>query len=297
MAFVNKIVLTVVITIVCCPFLHAQTKEKDNRVPVAILDLISAKNADFDDDGINTTLQGIVTKIFTENSKFKILDRSSMQAILKEIHTEQGEEFLNSKNLVTQGQLTGAKYIISGVVTRYQNVSNKVSIAFTFSIIDLETGVTLYSNLIQSNNNIISETTGVGDETKAATDKIEEQIKDIVLHIFHPDFHIIQLAEVDSKGRLQKVLLDQGDDFFKDIKKGGMLGLSKKTSLTVTEIEVIKGTDGKDIKVFNNIGDLSFDEMKGPGASSWKVKAKDDGKKIIDHFNGDKKMIVEYAKD
>jgi hypothetical protein len=303
------------IGLVCLSFLaflcfnanFAHAGKADQRIPIAIVDFIKGKQATLKNEGIISSIQELVTNSFIKRTDFRILDRSAMQAILQEIHTEQGEEFINSPKLVEDGKLTGAKYIITGIVTRYDSTSAKAAVSFSLKIIDLETGESkfndvisaTYSGILTGTSGIFDVSSGNGDATQHVLDKVSDQLKEDLRKVFpQNDIKIIKLEEVDSHGKLKKVIINKGDETF--TKKSGMMGFGGGNKLSVTSQET-QNLGGKDYVVSTVLAYLELDEVKGQ-ISIWKVNGtKDDkeGKKIIEMFNspgGSDKLIIKIEK-
>lgn len=298
--------------------------QKDNgKIKIAILDFTNPKDEHGNTLQVVSYLQELVNREFTNRQNFIILDRISFSKVSEELKTETDESFINSK-LVETGRQYGAQYIVTGIVTQGNWVQNSsvvpvnsaypngpqktvytytVNISFSLKLIDLSTGQSAFDESITCTNSAYSTAEALNNDYGIASCRI----KYAIMKMFPVGIHIIQLDEVDSKGRLKKVLIDQGDDLFSEntahggpCENGGkpdtkttfgerfsaLFTKKKGTTISVILPEILN-VNGKEYKREKEIGRLEVEKIEGQVSTCIVLEG---DKEIMADFNAGKDL-------
>ncbi len=76
-----------------------------------------------------TTVNGIHQRVidaFVDNSKFSVVERSQLDELKNEVDLQKSESFMDGKgNVSDKVKNTGASYVVTGVISRYENTKEK----------------------------------------------------------------------------------------------------------------------------------------------------------------------------
>jgi hypothetical protein len=172
-------------------------------------------------------LQDIVTRIFNENSRISLLDRSKMAAIQKELDIQKGKEYIGGKT-VKQNKAYGAQYIIIGTLTNIDieksvfgkiTTTSKCKISFTLQKVDVTTGEVNATKVfdIATSGSVETETyKKESDQFKNVirinAEKINHEVRNWTTKLFPPTLKFYQVEQKDRKGIPKFVSLIAGSD-------------------------------------------------------------------------------------
>lgn len=280
-------------------FACAQTE----KIPVAVVDFVAAKGVRAKNE-IISQLYETVSSEMTNRQKFRVLDRSVFNAILKEENLQVTPDFLNSPKLIQTGAKTGARFLATGNLVGFtetsvrgtgtdNTITHTVKISFALKIINLQTGETFFSDVIDCSHDSFKNTEeALQEDMSEATCRISTDIS----KCFAPKIHIIGVNKVDRKGLPDEVEIDAGDSIFINAQAdGGKCGRSgfffKSGGLFLSVIEVLttKTFDGREIKRNVPIGKVRLQKVEGNNASACVVT---DGNKEIGKQLNDKAILL-----
>lgn len=290
-------------------------RQTEEKVLIAVLPFIGSSTAQ---SNYVSAIQEYVSKEFIGKSRFEIVDRSKFTSVLKELNIQKSEEFLNSK-IVEQGRLSGAQYLVTGIVSdagmksvvqeklttyggkptggTHTEIEYQGTISFSFQVIEVATSKAIYQENINAKSGT-SALSGEGNAMQTALCKIKKPIKTALLKLFPPEISIIQIESKTKKGLPEKVLISAGNSFFDEEKTKDCVfeidekitNLFKKTGifLKVYEVEVMN-VNGKEIKREKEVGKLKLDEVQGDVSI---CKVDDGAKEIMERMAGGKKLYL-----
>lgn len=288
---------------------QAQDAEKTT---IAVLPFVNGS-------GTNTSyasvVQDYVTKEIIKGQRFDILDRSKFKKVLEELNIQKSEEFINSK-IVEQGKLSGAQYIVTGVLTHLgtNKSSNTIvdtkgrptttetwnaEIKFSFQVIDVATS---RAALQENFSGVSSANTSEIAAQENAQCKVNKQVKYAIMKLFPQEIEIISIEKSSKKGMPEEVLISAGTNYFgENFQKGdecsGVLnvsnmigGLFKKETVRFKVYEVETMTvNGKSIKRERELGKLSLKKVEGDVSI---CDVNDGEKQILDKLNAKQRILV-----
>jgi hypothetical protein len=169
-------------------------------------------------------LQNVVTRIFNENKKISLLDRSKILIIQKELNIQKGKEYIGGK-VVKQNKAYGAQYLIIGTVTnieieksKFNNILSKTTntattykskLSFTLQKVDVTTGevddTKVFDIATNDGSNLDAgayqkESDPMKNVITANSKKINAEVTDWVNTLFPPSLKFYGFEEKDRKG-------------------------------------------------------------------------------------------------
>ncbi|MBN9384979.1 MAG: hypothetical protein J0H74_29760 [Chitinophagaceae bacterium] len=214
----------------------SKAQSSDEKIPLAILPYVLSTGAQIGNPADVVTIQEIVTKDFTNQPRFTVLDRSRFDAIIKEMKIQSMEQFLDSK-IVAQGKQLGAKYLVAGVVNEYKItrqtkdmfgkkfVSFPASLKMSFGVIVVETGQLLFTSPINVIVNDLNSMDSLNSGKRALTN-MEDEVKKQMMNILTGSIQVLGIDKTGKDG-LPATVLTSG---------GGVLREKVKLGVFVTEM-------------------------------------------------------------
>jgi len=222
-----------------------------------------------------------VVKVLTDTKRFTVLDRTSQDAVNKELETQKSEAFLDSKTTAKQDNLMGAEWVVAGNITKLMMFSNKTSdgtiqgykasIMFTLQVQDVESGKTNQAESFSA----ITEKWSASQQT--AINSAVNMVENDLLAYFNKEFTIttkISRILTSKKDAATTVLISGGKSF----------GLNEGDRFTVEKNEMI---DGKPYPT--QIGELKITKIAGDDFSECSVVK--GGTEILSNFNASAKLV------
>ena len=244
------------------------------RVGVSIFKTIS--NAQY-----ANIISAKVVKVLTDSKRFIVLDRTSQEAVKRELETQKSEAFLDSKTTAKQDNLMGAQWIVAGDITKLMIFPNKssdgtvqgykASIMFTLQVQDVESGKTNQAESFSS----LTDKWSASQQT--AINTAVNMVENDLLDYFNKEFTITtKIAKIltSKKDAATTVLISGGKSF----------GLNEGARLTVEKNEMI---DGKPYPT--QIGELKITKIAGDDFSECTVVK--GGTEILSNFNASAKLV------
>lgn len=270
----NKIILLIGLFCVLC--MQAQT---DHRLPVGV---------DFqcEGDAKDTKYAPVVVKKVVEmlvnTKRFRILDRTSQEAVRRELELQKSEAFMDSKNTVEQDAALAATRMINIQITKLPIYAMKVNgntsgykcaIDFMLSVQDVETGESTVATRFQgkASKEMLSPQSAINE----AMESIAPQIYEYFRKNFPLTCQILKIDETNGKGA-KTVLLDMGQ----------AQGINVGDEFTVEYNEMLNG------KPFpTEIAKIKVKTLKGADFAIAEVYGKDAGKQILSYFESNTPLI------
>jgi TolB-like protein len=219
-----------------------------------------------------------VTNAFVKTKRFKIVDRSKMEALRKEKNLQSSEDFIDG-SVVAQSANIGADFLISGNITSANptrmearnddgsiTVTYMCKMAITLKVIDVATGQVVSSETIEPKaGNALMGAMGVGSRTpEKAFNKAMKDIEDDIDKFVLINFPLtVSIAEFNGK----TILIAAGTD----------LGVQKKDYFKVVVITTME-VEGKSLKRKKVIGKLQVSSVDDENFSTCSIK--EGGKEI-----------------
>ena len=217
-------------------------------------------------------LHGFVSDGVNKTTRFNLIERQKLQAILTELDIQMGYSSVNSKVLVEQGHILGANYNLFGMVNSISTQRNKhvnketrevsyswdCTISISLRIVDIETGLVKDTEIINAKAGLlgISVADTEIDAWNSACKKVAKKTQDFIKRACPLVAEIAQI-EKEKSGAAVEIL----------ISGGSALGIKKKDKLEVFEVSLL---NGKEREV--NIASLIVKEVQGANFSICKVK-------------------------
>lgn len=269
----KKIIISTFLLIGINLSIHSQEKTAVGIIPFTYVQ----GAANFQD--VNS-IQETVTNAFVKTKRFNIVDRSKMDALIKEKELQKSEDFMDGKT-IEQGAALGANFLISGHVISAQaeqmrsddgkgniEITYKAKLLISLKVIDVATGQVINSETIEpkSGNSLLG-MIGIGATSpqiavsKAIT-SIKGKIDEFVGRNFPKSFSIAEIQEKDGKGNATVILIAGGSDF----------GLKKGDKLKVVELTLMD-VGGKKLQRKKQIGELKIIKVEDENFSICEVKS------------------------
>lgn len=285
--------------------------QQTEKISIAVLPFANAVN---NQANYANAIQELVTKEFVKTGRFNVLDRSKFQKVVDELNVQKNEEFLNSK-IVEQGKLSGAQYLVTGVInemtprkeTMTQNTFNsnqpkvnvtvwKYSIRFSYQVIDVATSQSVYSETISAVNNS-NHTRSEAEALQNAQCLLKKEVRNAVMKEFPEEIQIVKVEKTTKKGLPDEVLINAGSNFFDNSKKEYDCGenvivniFKKKESIKLKAYEIeILNVNGKELKREKEFGQLKLKEVQGEFSI---CEITSGAKEIQDKLNGNQKILL-----
>ena len=207
----------------------------------------------------------IVSDVIAKSNRATVADRTKLDHLAQEREIEKREDFLSSANLVEQGKLLGAQYVLAGNVDsadvtanrdeRGQAASYAATVVLSLKVIDIETGAVAGSDKYEVSSGagggvfgaMLSFAKSPQDAIRKALGDVPKKMTPFVMRTFTLSFSIAEVSE------------SQGDAATKVLLAGGSgAGLKKGDVLKVVEIATLE-VEGKPLVRKKDVGDLVVD--------------------------------------
>jgi len=236
-----------------------------------------------------SNVESRLSRVFTEKTRFTVVERSKFEQIKQERNLQKQEDFLNG-DVVEQGKSLGAQYLISCGINqinkrsgyrekskldydasskqyytrKYQVLVWQVDVIVNIDLIDVSSGIKKSSKIMTSSSEGEQQTEDV--VTNKAIAGLEDYFRFWVNATFPVYMKIIKVETTDKKGIPKTVLIKGGNDV--DLSYGktsGVFGIGKKD--VSSELEVFENAselvDGKEYKRIIAIGKIKIVEVQG----------------------------------
>jgi len=196
------------------------SKAQDEKTPLAILPFVLSNGALIANPADVVTIQEIVTKEFSQKTRFTVLDRSKFESIIKELKIQSMEQFLNSK-IVDQGKQMGAKYLVAGVVTEYKVTKNTknwlgkkitsypCALKMSFGVIVVETGQLLFNSPINVITNDLNSLDSLNSAQRALVE-LQDEVNKQIKNILSGSLQVLGIDKTGKDGLPATVLINGG---------------------------------------------------------------------------------------
>lgn len=251
--------------------------------PTIGLQSIQALNPSKDYIEAELTFQKI-KKLFVDSRSFSVLDRESLGIVLDEQTIQTQITSINAQ-VVDQGKIIGAQYIVGGKLTRveYKEFLGtgliRAGIEFSIEILDTETSQTLetetfkVSLLNPKNPGGASNLEGFNSALKLR----EKNIRSFLNKFISKSIAILSIEE-QKKGAAKRILINTGKAT--GAKKNAKISIYEVSSFTIGE---------KTTKREQWIADIKIDTVEGDELSTAIVTK--GGKALLEKFNTQAKLI------
>lgn len=255
--------------------------------------ILRFQKSDNTPDSIATAIEQMVYSKFADRKRFKVIERSQLDAI----HAELAAQDIMGVEQKTALESLGASYVVIGQVTQAavtrspgsQGASYySANISYGIRIVDVKTGAVAYSESFSNGRgnpfaNVLSGFTGDTSTPAGAVDIAVQQTAKQVDSFLNSSFPIQgRLVSVESRGRkgLPENVL---------ITLGSADGVGKKSKAIVYVQETLS-IDGKSLIRKKPLAELSFLRSEGEQLSVFKI-TKSQGS--IDDHAGSNAVFVE----
>jgi len=227
-----------------------------------------------------TSVEQFVYSAFTSQQRFRVLERSRIDAVQAERAVQQSNEVVNPTIL----RDLGAQYVVLGEVTRAQvgamsgrkgGTFYHATMAYGLRIIDVSTGTVSYSQEFSTGRGnplagMFSGFTGdvstPGGAVDIALQQTRNDLVDFIGRAFAISGQVVSIESRDNKGMPKTVL----------ISLGVADGIGKKSTLEAYTTQTIE-VGGKPLVRKKPLAELGFVESQGDHLSLFSVKKGGDG--------------------
>jgi len=243
----------------------------------------------------NSLTETVINSVVKVN-RFKVVDRTSFDAILTEDNLQKGENFMDGL-VVEQGKKMGAQYIITGnlksasaeeTYTTDSNGRRTLSgyigrLSYSIKIIDVVTGEILATELMGNSSGTALWILNIsyGTQEEAISKAIQEADRDMqrILDKYFPvTMKIFEITE-EKKGVARKLVVTGGSDS----------GLKIGQDLRVVEVTKVE-LNGKMVDRNRIVGMLTIASVDDANFSTCKVRK--EGKEIYEKFKSGANLMV-----
>jgi hypothetical protein len=233
-------------------------------------------------------VQEMVVSTFAKSNQFVFVERDKFEGLKKEIESQKGEDFIESKAIET-GKLLGAQFLISGNINSctsefHQELqkllknSKKVfpaNISLSIKVINITSGQVIAIDTFTGT----SKGENALDAKNKAVKALEPSIEKFIKKNFPLVIGLAEISTVTSKGEAKIVLVTGGKSL--GFKKGDKLNV-----IEVTELEV----EGKKLERNIELGELKISKIDDDNFSTCTVIS--GGLEINSKFNAKAKLKV-----
>ena len=224
------------------------------------------------DDGVSQfaarNAMEIVSDVIAKSNRATVADRTKLDHLAQEREIEKREDFLSSANLVEQGKLLGAQYVLAGNVDsadvtanrdeRGQAASYAATVVLSLKVIDIETGAVAGSDKYEVSSGagggvfgaMLSFAKSPQDAIRKALGDVPKKMMPFVMRTFTLSFSLAEISESQGDAATQVLLAG-----------GSGAGLKKGDVLKVVEIATME-VEGKPLVRKKDVGDLVVETVE-----------------------------------
>lgn len=210
----------------------------------------------------------VVSDAIAKSNRATVADRTKLDHLSTEREIEKREDFLSSGNLVEQGKLLGAQYVLAGNVDSADVTANKdergqaasyaATVVLSLKVIDIETGAVAGSDKYEVSSGagggvfgaMLSFAKSPQDAIRKALGDLPKYVTPFVMRTFTLSFALAEVSESQGEAAT-KVLLAGGSG----------AGLKKGDALKVVEIATME-VEGKSLVRKKDVGDLVVETVE-----------------------------------
>lgn len=207
----------------------AQTSKKKDKTIVGVVGFTSS---DPEDKSRAKELQEVITEAFGGNPEVRLLDRSKVQEVEKELSKQKNANYLKGKT-VAQNKALGAELLIIGTLTNImveeQSIggasgvkTSKGLLSFSLEAIDVATGETKSTKTfdldgMDAGNMEFGGAYGKSSDVEAGIirknkEDIKMKVRGWVNELFPPKLKILSIDKTDKKGMPDEVIIVGGKE-------------------------------------------------------------------------------------
>ncbi|GAB5523832.1 MAG: hypothetical protein Roseis2KO_17040 [Roseivirga sp.] len=249
-----------------------QTLTAQEKMGVGITSFLHENSVDSEHVDI---LQGIVTNVFINSGRFKVLEREMLEGIFEELEIQKSEATIMSSEFVEQGKILGAKYLLLGKVNNatVEEVRSTSSgsieyVAFanlSLRLVNSETGeidgsanINIKPKLLD--RMLFSADTPAGSIQKLS-DPLTKKIKEFIGEYLPLEIRVGKMVS-EKKGKVQSIYILGGEED----------GMTVGTGIKIYAITMEDVGDGNPIEIKSEIASGKISEMKGKKISVASIK-------------------------
>lgn len=293
---VPKLLMSLLCLMALGSFAHAQ--DPPEKEIIAILDFTHRSGPSMEQYA--RSVQNAVETGFVKSSRFVVVERSRIDALVAEMQTQ---EVMSDDVVANIGKTLGASYVVLGNLesasaerqyTKNENGQReaqgyKATVSFQVKIVEVESAQIKATEQIITNSSSLAALTDQGKDAAIAEaiNRIDYAVEDFIIKTFPIEMFIIQITE-EKRGKAEMV----------EVLGGSELGLHERDRLAVVIISE-REIRGRVIRTANEIGELRVESITGPETCLCKVMKGDEeifdamknGTELIAIFYGENKSL------